>query len=66
MLTSIPAFKGLRPGDRVTIRTPQGQERTGRVVMTFPEHVVLNMGGAHGTPGIANERNFVRVARRAK
>jgi hypothetical protein len=51
----------IRHGDKVTILTPQGQERTGRAVMRGPAGWVLNMGGAHGTPGIASERNIVKV-----
>ena len=49
------------PGDRVTIRTPHGSERTGRAVMRGPAGWVLNLGGAHGTPGIADERNIVKI-----
>lgn len=50
----------IRSGDRVTIRTPQGQERSGKAVMRGPHGWVLNLGGAHGTPGIADERNIVK------
>lgn len=55
----------IRPGDRVTILTQQGQERSGRAVMynAQQECWVLNMGGPHGTPGIANEENIVRVSK---
>ena len=54
-------FDAIGAGDRVTIRTPQGQERTGRAVMYGPAGWVLNMGGPHGTPGIASPSNVVRV-----
>ena len=54
-------FETIRPGDRVTISTPQGQTRTGRAVMLGPGGWVLNLGGRYGTPGIANERNIVSV-----
>ena len=48
----------IRPGDRVTIKTPQGQERTGTAVMrSSAGGWVLNMGGAHGTPGRYQERH---------
>lgn len=50
-------------GDRVTIETPQGQEVTGRAVMKGPAGWVLNMGGPHGRPGIATERNIVKVVK---
>lgn len=45
--------------DRVWIRTPQGQTRSGRVVMRFPTHLVLDGGGRHGTPLVATEENIV-------
>lgn len=51
----------VRVNDRVTIRTPQGQERVGRAVMRGPAGWVLNLGGPHGTPGLATERNIVSV-----
>jgi hypothetical protein len=61
-----PAERGLlaaiRPGDRVTIVDRFGKERTGRATIIVPgSHVVLNMGGAHGTPAIADDRNITRV-----
>ncbi|MBZ5532610.1 MAG: hypothetical protein LAO20_14350 [Acidobacteriia bacterium] len=55
----------IRPGDRVTIVTPHGQQRTGRAVMPSSSGGwVLNMGGAHGTPGIASDSNIVRVSKK--
>lgn len=51
----------IRAGDRVTICTPQGAQRTGHAVMRGPAGWVLNMGGAHGTPGIVTEDNTVQV-----
>lgn len=51
----------IRRGDSVTIRTPQGQTRTGKAVMRGPAGWVLNMGGPHGTPGVATPENFVSV-----
>jgi hypothetical protein len=60
----------IKHGDRVTILVPNGigrdgidyVERTGKAVMLSAEGGwVLNMGGPHGTPGLASERNFVRV-----
>ena len=50
-------------GDRVTIIKRFGQRFTGRAVMKGPYGWVLNMGGPHGTPAIANERNIVKVVR---
>jgi hypothetical protein len=57
-------LNAIRPGDRVTIRNRFGQERTGRAVTRGPAGWVLNMGGRHGTPDIADERNIVRVRRK--
>ena len=60
----------IHAGDRVTIRIPAGislregrqySEKTGRAVMRGPAGWVLNMGGAHGTPAIANADNIVYV-----
>jgi len=61
---NVALFDTIKPGMRVTILTPQGQERSGKVVMKFSTHAVLNMGGAHGTPGIATAENVVRVSGR--
>ena len=52
----------VRAGDRVTIRTPQGQEVAGKAVMrSSAGGWVLNMGGPHGRPGLVDERNIVKV-----
>lgn len=53
----------VKPGDSVTIRTPHGQQRTGRVVMRGIDGWVLNLGGRSGTPGIATPDNIVSVRR---
>ena len=58
-------FNSIRPGDRVTIVNRFGQEHSGRCVMVFPAHAVLNMGGRHGIPAIATADNVTRV-RKAK
>ena len=56
-------FDKIGPRSRVTIFTPQGQKRSGKAVMYNRQHDswVLNMGGAHGTPGIASRDNVVSV-----
>ncbi len=59
----------IRAGDRVTILVPAGigrngqewTERSGRAVMKSEYGWALNMGGQHGTPGVANARNIVKV-----
>lgn len=54
-------LNSIRPGDRVTIVNRFNQRRTGRAVMRGPHGWVLNLGGAHGTPGIATHENVVNV-----
>lgn len=55
----------IRPGDRVTIVNRFGQKKTGRAVMRSSHGGwVLNMGGPHGTPGLADESNIVKVSTR--
>ena len=65
--------KTIQHGDRVTILVPagigrNGQEwspRTGRAVFISANGGwVLNMGGPHGTPGIATAENTVKIERR--
>ena len=56
-------------GDRVTIMIPAGRggrgqewsQATGKAVMRNDYGWALNMGGAHGTPGVATARNIVSV-----
>lgn len=57
------AFDAIKPGSRVTIKTPQGQTRRGKAVMynSKIDGWVLNMGGRHGTPGIVTRDNFVAL-----
>jgi hypothetical protein len=63
-------FARIRHGDKVTILVPAGigregqewKQATGRAVMRSAHGGwVLNMGGAHGTPGIADLSNTVAV-----
>jgi hypothetical protein len=69
----VEMIRSIRPGDRVTILVPAGRgrngvewkESTGRAVMPSSHGGwVLNMGGAHGTPGVCDENNIVRVQKR--
>ena len=55
----------IRPGDRVTIVTQQGQNVTGRATMRNRQAGcwVLNAGGPHGRPVIASEENIVSIRR---
>ena len=55
----------IRPGDRVTIVNRFGQQRSGRAVMpSSAGGWVLSMGGPHGTPALADDRNIVKVKKR--
>ena len=56
----------IRPGQRVTIVNRFGQEKTGKAVMRGPAGWVLNMGGPHGTPGIATLDNIIKVHGRSR
>jgi hypothetical protein len=58
----------IRHGDKVTALFHSGGdyvERTGRAVglLIFPHHVVINLGGRYGTPGIVNAHNIMSVKR---
>ena len=54
----------VRAGDKVTIVDRFGKEHTGKAVMHSSHGGwVLNMGGRYGTPGLVDERNFVRATR---
>jgi hypothetical protein len=67
-------FQNARPGDKVTILVPSGfsmrtgqefKPKTGKVVITSPDRLVLNMGGRYGIPGVAMADNFVKIRRAA-
>ncbi len=68
----VELVQNLRKGDRVTIRVPNGigrngvewKESTGKVVIPSGTHAALNMGGPHGTPGVATPQNIVRVGQK--
>ena len=67
-------FRGIRPGDIVEymanagmgLAGPEYKKARGRCVMTFPDHVTLNVGGKYGTPAVVDKTNFVRIARRKR
>jgi hypothetical protein len=58
----------IRPGDRVTILSPHGSRLSGRAVMRNRQSGcwVLNLGGRHGTPGIADDENIISISRGGK
>lgn len=67
--------KAIEAGDKVTALFPNGigrdgpewKERTGvaNALLIFPEHVVIDLGGRHGTAGVVDARNIVSVRRKA-
>lgn len=56
-------FSQIKNSSKVTIVTPRGSKLTGRAVMFNPDYQcwVLNLGGKHGTPGLASESNVIAV-----
>lgn len=57
-----PGFS-IRAGDRVTFVDRFGKKQTGRAVMpSLTGGWVLNMGGRHGTPALADSSNIVAVS----
>jgi len=63
-ITPLRLIDSVRPGDRVTIVNRFGQKHTGRAVMrSSVGGWVLNMGGPHGTPGLADDSNTINVTR---
>jgi len=59
-------WKGITPGDTVKFATPQGGMRTGKVVMAFAHHVVLNTGGRYGTPAVVDDKNYMNHWKKAQ
>ena len=71
--------KSIQRGDKVTALFPNGKKleggkivqewkaRTGKVnpLLIFPEHVVIDLGGRFGTPGVVDASNIVSVRRPA-
>ena len=51
-------FNNVKPGARVHYMTPQGQTRSGTVVMNRGTHLVLNRGG--GQPQVVTKDNYVK------
>lgn len=56
----------ISPGDLVTIRTPHGQEISGRAVMLGPHGWVISISGTRGQPRIATDDNITKVKPKRK
>lgn len=68
-------LRSVRGGDRVVARFPAGLKVVGRravpeysnragvanPLLIFPSHVVINLGGRYGTPGVVDSSNLVSV-----
>lgn len=54
-------------GDTVRFRAADGSERNGKAngLLFFESHLVLDMGGKHGTPRVVQFADVVRVIRKA-
>ncbi len=65
---TITDFMAVRGGDLVTFRDRFGVAKRGRAqpLLTNPREgtIVLNMGGAYGTPMVVTHRNFVSASRK--
>ena len=65
----IALVSSIRAGEKVTILVSNGigrngtewKPKTGRAVICSGTHAALNMGGPHGTPGVATPKNIVSV-----
>lgn len=71
--------QAIRGGDKVTALFPNGlklvdgkavpeyKAKTGKAngLLIFKEHVVINLGGRFGTPGVVDASNIVKVTRSA-
>jgi len=53
----------INAGDRVRFIDARGVVRTGtaNALLLFPTHLVLDMGGAHGTPCVVMPRQIIGV-----
>ena len=59
-------FNSIGQSSQVAIQTSHGGLLQGRAVMRGPAGWVLNLGGPHGVPGIASEKNVVWVTGASK
>lgn len=57
-------FNNVKPGARVHYMTPQGQTRSGTVVMNRGTHLVLNRGG--GQPQVVTKDNYIKHSEKGK
>lgn len=74
-MNALELVRSVRGGDRVSARFPAGLRIRGRKavpeygvrtgvanpLLIFPAHVVINLGGRFGTPGVVDASNIVAV-----
>ncbi len=74
-MNNLELLKSVRGGDRVAALFPAGLKLVGRKavpeykvrtgvanpLLIFPSHIVVNLGGRFGTPGVVDARNLVSV-----
>lgn len=61
-----PFHGGVRPGQMVRyqayagmgLKGPEYRVKSARAVMVFPDRIVLNGGGRHGTPVVVTAANY--------
>lgn len=68
------SYKGIKPGDKIKfkqyaglgLKGPEYRDAVAKVnpLLIFDEHVVVNVGGKHGTPQVVDGSNFVGVVGR--
>lgn len=67
-------LSNIKPGQRVKYLAPAGigrngveyKEVRGKVVLNMRTHLVVNLGGKHGRPGVCTPENFLGVVGGAK
>lgn len=54
-------FKDIKAGDLVFFKDRSWNRASGKAnaLLLFPDHVVVNIGGRHGTPMVVNEANYI-------
>ncbi len=74
-MNNLELVRSIRGGDKVSALFPAGLKIRGRKavpefkvrtgvanpLLLFPSHVVINLGGRFGTPGVVDARNIVAV-----
>lgn len=56
-------YAGLKFDSKTGKTSPEYKEASGKVnpLLVFNTHVVVNIGGKHGTPQVVDDKNFIRA-----